>query len=142
MITNLINKHPTPLQVAIGVAIKEKELIKELYSFGVVCSYDEVLRFRKSEAMASKLSLQEGWFMRLKKALILFRSSWTILCKHIKPKWFTIDACISHVTIMTLTDTTVHGDASSSQTIRRIKKEEMTVQIDDDPQMLTVSPKS
>ena len=134
MITNLINKHPTPLQVAIGVAIKEKELIQELYSFGVVCSYDEVLRFRKSAAMASKAVSTRGLVHASEKGAGLVQ----VIVDN-------FDASISSqnglqsvhalAMLMTQTDTTVHGDASSSQTIRHIKKEEMTVQIDDDPQI-------
>lgn len=60
MITNQVRKIPCPLQVALGTLIREKELIQQLYKCGIVCSYDEVLRFRKSAATASRQVLSRG----------------------------------------------------------------------------------
>ena len=54
MITTQLTKVPCPLQVTLGTLIRGKELVQQLNKFGVVCSYDEVLRFRKSAATASK----------------------------------------------------------------------------------------
>ena len=51
MITTALHCHPTSLQIALGVLIREsKQLINRMYSFGVTCSYMEVLRFKKSAA--------------------------------------------------------------------------------------------
>ena len=60
MITGLYTKMPTPLQVALATVIKEKERIQELNQFGVLCTYDEVLRFRRSAAHASKRHTNRG----------------------------------------------------------------------------------
>lgn len=60
MITNQITKTPCPLQVVLGTLIREKELIQELYKCGIVCSNDEVLRFRMSAATASKQVTSRG----------------------------------------------------------------------------------
>ena len=60
MITGLYTKMPTPLQVALATVIKEKERIQELNQFGVLCTYDEVLRFRRSAAHASKRLTNRG----------------------------------------------------------------------------------
>ncbi len=52
IITSVLSNHPTNLQVALGVLIRNsKELVKQMYGFGVTCSYDEVLRFKKSAAV-------------------------------------------------------------------------------------------
>ena len=51
---------PTPLQVALATVIKEKERIQELNQFGVLCTYDEVQRFRRSAAHASKQLTNRG----------------------------------------------------------------------------------
>ena len=53
MITTQLTKVPCPLQVTLGTLIRGKELIQQIHKFGVACSYDEVLRFRKSAATAS-----------------------------------------------------------------------------------------
>ena len=54
MITSVLANTPTSLQVALGVLIRDsKELINQMHSFGVTCSYNEILRFRKSAAMAA-----------------------------------------------------------------------------------------
>ena len=52
VITTQLTKVPCPLQVTLGTLIKGKELIQQLHKFGVACSYDEVLMFRKSAATA------------------------------------------------------------------------------------------
>ncbi len=54
IITGSLSNHPTHLQVALGVLIRSsKELVNQLHAFGVTCSYDEVLRFKKSAALAT-----------------------------------------------------------------------------------------
>ena len=52
MITTQLIKVLCPLQVTLGTLIRGKELIQQLHKFGVACSCDEVLRFRKSAATA------------------------------------------------------------------------------------------
>jgi hypothetical protein len=54
--TSILTNHPTDLQlhVALVVLMREsKELINFLHSFNVICSYNEILRFRKSAARES-----------------------------------------------------------------------------------------
>ena len=53
IITNILINHPTSLQIALGVLVREsKLLINQLYAFRITCSYDEVLRYKKSAAVA------------------------------------------------------------------------------------------
>ena len=60
MITCCLTNRPTSLQIALGVLVREKSLIKTLYDFGITCSYDEVLRFKSSAARAASLDMTKG----------------------------------------------------------------------------------
>jgi len=51
IITFILANHSTDLQVSLAVLLREsKELVKTMSDFGVTCSYDELLRFKKSVA--------------------------------------------------------------------------------------------
>ena len=52
IITSSITKHPTPLQIAIAVFFHKKKIIKHMHDYLVCCSYDELLRFKRSSAVA------------------------------------------------------------------------------------------
>ena len=52
IITSSITKHPTPLQIAIAVFFHKKKIIKHVHDYLVCCSYDELLRFKRSSAVA------------------------------------------------------------------------------------------
>ena len=52
MVTSSIKKHPTPLQIAIGVFLRRKKLIMQMHDYLVSCSYDELLQFKRSFAVA------------------------------------------------------------------------------------------
>ena len=56
MVGNIVSSvctcKPTPLQIALGVLLGgHKNLINELYKYGICCSYDEVRRFLRSAAV-------------------------------------------------------------------------------------------
>ena len=53
IVTGAVSKKPTDLQISLGTVLREKTLIEQFYEFGVVCSYDEVLRFKTSVAHAA-----------------------------------------------------------------------------------------
>lgn len=54
IITSTLHNHPTDLQIDLGVLIRDsKKLINLLHAFGVTCSYDEILRFKKSAAFSA-----------------------------------------------------------------------------------------
>ena len=53
--TDIVKNHPTSLQVSLGVLCRDsKDLINHLHAFHITCSYDEILRFKKSAAVATK----------------------------------------------------------------------------------------
>lgn len=53
MITCLVTNHPTSLQIALAVLLRDKHLIHTFNKYGVTCSYDETIRFRGSAAVAA-----------------------------------------------------------------------------------------
>ena len=54
IITSVLRNQPTNIQIALGILIRDsKQLINQMHAFGVTCSYDEILRFKKSAAIAA-----------------------------------------------------------------------------------------
>ena len=51
IITSVVRKKPTSLLIDLALLIREKKLIEHLYDYKVVCSYDEVKRFKASAAV-------------------------------------------------------------------------------------------
>lgn len=51
IITSAIKKSPTPLQIALGVYFHKKKMVKHMHDYLVCCTYDELLRFKRSSAM-------------------------------------------------------------------------------------------
>ena len=52
IITNVVINMPTPLQIALGVLLGDhKSMVQEFVKYAVVCSYDEVRRFKQSAAI-------------------------------------------------------------------------------------------
>ena len=132
MITTQLTKVPCPLQVTLGTLIRGKELIQQLNKFGVVCSYDEVLRFRKSAATASKQVGSRG--------LVHTSQTGAGLVQVVVDNF---DANISsqnglrstHALAVLLTQTATCDTENSGllpDTIPRIRKEDMTAQVDCD----------
>ena len=121
-----------PLQVTLGTLIRGKELIQQLHKFGVACSYDEVLRFRKSAATASKQVGSRG--------LVNTSQNGAGLVQVVVDNF---DANISsqnglrstHALSVLLTQTATCDAEHSRQlpdTIQRIRKEDIAAQVDRD----------
>ena len=53
IITSGLTKHPTPLQISLGVYFHKKKVINHMHDYLVSCSYDELKRFKKSSAKAN-----------------------------------------------------------------------------------------
>ena len=54
MVTAILKQKPTDLQVALGILFRDsKSILGYMYDFGITCSYDEVLKFKKSAAVAA-----------------------------------------------------------------------------------------
>ncbi len=54
----MVKNLATPLQIALAVLLRDsKELVKAFFDFGVTCSYDELLRFKKSAAFTANANM-------------------------------------------------------------------------------------
>ena len=51
IITSVVRKKPTSLLIDLALIVREKKLIEHLYNYKVVCSHDEVKRFKASAAV-------------------------------------------------------------------------------------------
>ena len=59
IVTSIISNNPTNLQIALGNLIRDsKSFINQMYQFEVSCSCDEILRFKKSAALAATNDIQ------------------------------------------------------------------------------------
>lgn len=57
IVTSVFSNKPTSLQISLGNLIRDsKSLLNKLFQFRVTCSYDEILRFKKSAALAATKS--------------------------------------------------------------------------------------
>lgn len=57
IITSAIKKHPTPLQIALGVYLHKNKTVMRMHDYLVSCSYDELLRFKRYSAVAKYLQI-------------------------------------------------------------------------------------
>ena len=51
IITRVVRKRPTSLLIDLALLVRKKKLIKHLYDYKAICSYDEVKRFKASAAV-------------------------------------------------------------------------------------------
>ena len=57
IITSAIKKYPTPFQIALGVYFNKKKTVKHMHDYLVCCSYDELLRFKKSSVVSKYVQI-------------------------------------------------------------------------------------
>ena len=55
IVTSIMCGCPTPLQIALGIALSRKTLIEDFCDLGVACTYDEVRLFKGSAAAATSI---------------------------------------------------------------------------------------
>ena len=70
IIAGVVTSKVSMVQDAMGLLVQKKQLIDQLYEYGVTASYDEIRRFKISEAAASSKQEQS---IRLEKGYRLIR---------------------------------------------------------------------
>jgi hypothetical protein len=56
ILTGAVRNNPTAFQITLGSKLgRSKNIITTMQSFGMTCSYDEVLRFKRSSAKAATM---------------------------------------------------------------------------------------
>ena len=126
MVTSVVQNKPTQLQLALGILLRHsKTILNHLYKYRVTCSYDEVLRFKKSAALNSS---KGGWVNGVPKNNSLLQ----VISDN-------FDADISsqngksqtHCLATILTKTPDDDEDELCTTFRRVKKGEMSEPIPD-----------
>ena len=56
--TSAVTNQPTPLQIGLGVTLSKKSHVQQFHDLGIGCSYDELLRFKASAAVATSNKTQ------------------------------------------------------------------------------------
>jgi len=57
IITSAIKKYPTAFQIALGVYFNKKKTVKHMHDFHICCSYDELMRFKKSSVVSKYVQI-------------------------------------------------------------------------------------
>ena len=71
IITSIVNNFPTDLQIALAVLLRNsKEIVSHMYDYRITCSYDELLRFKKSVVVAAAKDLAEQGISDAKHGLV------------------------------------------------------------------------
>ncbi len=127
IITNVITNNSTPLQMALGILLRDsKKIVSHLYDYRITCSYDELLRFKSSAATAASVDPIKQGISDAKDGLIQVVAD-------------NFDAAISspngmlstHSLAMIIIQPAHSNDIAQSDTIPRLKKSDMTNIIDD-----------
>lgn len=125
IITSVITNNPTQMQISLAVFLRDsKEVVKTMNDFGVTCTYDELLRFKKSAAVAAAKNVELTSISKAEEGMIQFIAD-------------NFDADISSqngklsthslAVLMTQPDVKIHHQ---EQSIQRLKKTEMSQHIE------------
>lgn len=139
MIANMISgasmSYPTPMQVDLGVMIRNsKKLINVMHALGVTCSYDEVLRFKKSAAIAASKSVTAQGLSSNENGLV------QVVVDNFDADISSQNGKISTHSLAMLITQTLENDTtehSNDNVIRRLNKAEMSEKIDFNPEIET-----
>uniref|UniRef100_UPI00358F791D uncharacterized protein isoform X1 n=1 Tax=Myxine glutinosa TaxID=7769 RepID=UPI00358F791D len=118
IITSMVTNGPTDLQVALGVLMRDsKQLIAHMYDYRVTCSNDEVLRFKKSAAVATARDLSQQGIIDAKEGLV------QVICDNFDTDISSPNGKSStHSLAMIITQPTTSDETDVQDTIRRLKK--------------------
>ena len=121
IITNVLRNSPTPLQVALGILLRDsKAVISHMYDYRVTCSYDEVLRFKSSAAVAASTNPANQGISDAKDGLI------QIVADNFDSDISSPNGKLStHSMAMIIMQPTRNSDKPQCETIPRLKKNEV-----------------
>lgn len=128
MVTSIVTNQSTDLQIALGVLLRDsKMIVNHMYDYGITCSYDEVLRFKKSAAVAAAQDLNQQGISNSHHGLV-----------QIVADNFDADICSpngklsTHSLAMIITQPAKENDTQEHKSIKRISKDEMLEPIGED----------
>lgn len=117
----------TTLQVALGVLLRDsKAIVNSMYDYRVTCSYDELLCFKKSAAVAATVDPNQQGISDARRGLIQIVAD-NFDCDISSPN----GKLSTHSLAMIITQPGCRDDTSSKDDIKRLKKDELLQPIDD-----------
>ena len=127
IITSVVKSFATPLQIALTVLLRDsKEKVKSFHDFGVTCSYDELLIFKKSVAFNANAKMDLNGLKIGENSLIQG------LGDNFDQQIFSHNGKLqthSMALLMTHTDNNGNENVREDELVPRITKSEMTQQI-------------
>lgn len=123
MVTSAVRNHTTPLQVSLGILLKnQKTLINHFHDYRVTCTHDEVLRFKKSVAVAKSMDIKQQGISGSNNGLLqVIGDNYDTTISSQNGKLST------HSIGMIVIQPKSPNDEDSYDKIRRLKKEEMSI---------------
>ena len=128
VVTSILKSQPTDLQVSLGVLLRDSKMILGYtYDFGITCSYDEVLRFKKSAAVAAAKDPNLHGISDSENGLVQ-----TIVDNFDADIHSPNGKLSTHSLAMILTQPSgILNESESDDTIARLKHDDMSIPIDD-----------
>ena len=128
IITSIVNNSPTYLQMALAVLlINSKEIVSHMYDYRITYSYDELLRFKKSSAVAAAKYLAEhGIISDAKHGLVQVVSD-NIATDISSPN----EKALTHSLAMNVMKPTCDNHPSPDAAIRRLQRHEISQAIEE-----------
>ena len=121
VVTSIVTKRTTDLQLALGMLFKDsKELLSHKFDYKVTCSYDEILRFKKSAAVAASSSISHQGISDAKSGLVQVVAD-NFDCDISSPN----GKASTHSLAMIIMQPSTNDDEQDIQQIRRLRKTDL-----------------
>ena len=125
--TSVLNNQETTLQVALNVLLRDsKAIVNNMYDYRVTCSYDELLHFKKSAAVAVAVDPNQQGISDARQGLIQVVAD-NFDCDISSPN----GKLSTHSLAMIITQPGCRDDKYSNDDIKHLRKDELPQPIDD-----------
>ena len=125
MVTNLVRKSTTDLQISLAVCLNSEKSIKHVQNYGVTCSFDEFKRFKRSAAKAASQDISLQGIPSTANGMV------QIVADNFDADISSPNGKLStHSLAMIMMQPQKEGTEHEHDTILRISKEEMSVPIE------------
>ena len=122
IVTSVVTNHPTDLQIALGVLLRDsRKTVCHMHDYRVTCSYDELLRFKKSAAVDAATKLSQQGISDARHGLVQMVSD------NFDADIYSPNGKLSTHSLAMIITQQVHGNQNrTDKAIRRLKKEDMS----------------
>ena len=121
IVTSVVRNQPTDLQVALGVLLRDsKMMVSHMNDYRVTCSYDEVLRFKKSAAVAAAIDPSQQGIADVNDGLV------QVICDNFDADISSPSGKLSTHSLAMIITQPNHKDVIQKDTISRLRKDEVS----------------